>query len=60
MITGLEVKKHLISMVSPERIIEFGYNLGLCKGMSVLDLCCGYGEMLRLWSEAFKITGTLC
>jgi len=45
-------------MVSIERIIELGYNINLNKNKTVLDLCCGYGEMLKLWSEAFEIKGT--
>lgn len=53
-----EERKHLISMVPIERIVELGYNIDLNKDKTVLDLCCGYGEMLKLWSEAFGIKGT--
>jgi SAM-dependent methyltransferase len=57
-ISACEDRKHLISMVPIERIVELGYNIGLDKNKNVLDLCCGYGEMLKLWSEAFGIKGT--
>jgi ubiquinone/menaquinone biosynthesis C-methylase UbiE len=53
----LEESKHFISMVSAERVIELGYNLGLDENSTVLDLCCGFGETLKLWSEAFGISG---
>lgn len=43
-----EERKHLISMVPIECIIELGYNISLNKDETVLDLCCGYGEMLNL------------
>jgi SAM-dependent methyltransferase len=57
-ISTCESRKYLISMVPLECIVELGYNIGLNKNKTVLDLCCGYGEMLRLWSEAFGIRGT--
>jgi len=57
-LNACEERKYLISMVSIERIIELGYNIGLNESKTVLDLCCGYGEMLKLWSEAFGIKGT--
>jgi len=37
--------------------VEFGWQIGLNEITSVLDLCCGYGEMLKLWNEAFSING---
>ncbi|MDD4494696.1 MAG: methyltransferase domain-containing protein [Eubacteriales bacterium] len=52
-----EESKYLISMVPVERVIEFGWQIGLNDSTSMLDFCCGYGEMLKLWSEAFNITG---
>jgi SAM-dependent methyltransferase len=52
-----EESKYLISMTPVEKIVEVGYNLDLCEQTRVLDLCCGYGEMLKIWSEAFGILG---
>ena len=52
-----EEGKYLINMVSLERIVELGYSLGLSKNSRVLDLGCGYGTMLKIWSEAFGING---
>lgn len=49
---------HLISMVSVEELLRFGYELGLKEGDTVLDLCCGYGTLLKVWNEAFRICGT--
>ena len=54
-ISGCEERKYLISMVPIERIVELGYNLGLDKNKSVLDLCCGYGTMLKVWNEACRV-----
>lgn len=39
----LEDNAHLISMVSVEELMRFGYEIGLKSGDTVLDLCCGYG-----------------
>ena len=47
----------LISMVSVEELIRFGYSIGLNENSRVLDLCCGYGTLLKIWSEAFGISG---
>lgn len=48
---------HLISMVSVDEIIRFGYSCGLHGQSKVLDLCCGYGTVLKIWREAFGISG---
>ena len=45
-------------MVSVEELLRFGYELGLKEGDTVLDLCCGYGTLLKVWNEAFRICGT--
>jgi ubiquinone/menaquinone biosynthesis C-methylase UbiE len=52
-----EESKHLISMVSVDEIIRFGYSMGLNEQSKVLDLCCGYGTVLKIWNEAFSISG---
>ncbi len=54
----LEDNAHLISMVPVEELMRFGYELGLQEGDTVLDLCCGYGTLLKVWNEAFRICGT--
>lgn len=50
--------KYLISMTPADKLIEAGIVLGLNEKSNVLDLCCGYGEMLKLWAESFNIKGT--
>ncbi len=56
-VSMLEDNAHLISMVPVEELLRFGYELGLKENMKVLDLCCGYGTVLKVWSEAFGIEG---
>ena len=58
MIHDIESSQHLISMTPVEKIVEIGYTAGMNPDSSVLDLCCGYGEMLKIWNEAFGIQGT--
>ncbi|MBQ3598379.1 MAG: class I SAM-dependent methyltransferase, partial [Clostridia bacterium] len=48
---------YLISMVPVEELLRFGYEIGLNEKSKVLDLCCGYGTVLKIWSEAFGISG---
>lgn len=57
-IYDIESSQHLISMTPAEKIVEIGYTAGMNSYSSVLDLCCGYGEMLKIWHEAFGIRGT--
>lgn len=57
LIKKLQENEHLISMTPIERIVEIGYSAGMNSGSAVLDLCCGYGEMLKIWHEAFDIRG---
>ena len=54
----LEDNAHLISMVSVEELMRSGYEIGLKSGDTVLDLCCGYGTLLKVWNRAFHICGT--
>lgn len=54
----MEDNAHLISMVSVEELMRFGYEIGLKSGDTVLDLCCGYGTLLKVWNSAFHICGT--
>jgi len=53
----IEDNAHLISMVPVEELLRFGYEIGLNQNSRVLDLCCGYGTLLKVWSEAFGISG---
>ena len=53
----VEDNAHLISMVPVEELVRFGYEIGLNENCKVLDLCCGYGTLLKVWSETFGITG---
>ncbi len=57
-INSIESSQHLISMTPVEKVVEIGYTAGMNSNSSVLDLCCGYGEMLKIWNEAFGIKGT--
>ena len=58
LIKKLKESEYLVSMTPVERIVEIGYLAGMNPGSAVLDLCCGYGEMLKIWYEAFGIRGT--
>jgi ubiquinone/menaquinone biosynthesis C-methylase UbiE len=53
-----EANSYIINMISVEDIVKTGFSLGLSDNTTVLDLCCGYGEMLKIWSETFGIHGT--
>jgi len=57
MLCVMEDNAHLISMVPAQELLRFGYEIGLTPGMKVLDLCCGYGTLLKIWCEAFDISG---
>ncbi len=48
---------YLISMTPYNSIVEAGHIMELNSNSTVLDLCCGYGEMLRIWNEHFNIHG---
>lgn len=56
-VSMIEDNAHLISMVPVEEILRLGYEIGLNENTKVLDLCCGYGTVLKVWSEAFGIEG---
>jgi cyclopropane fatty-acyl-phospholipid synthase-like methyltransferase len=56
-IKKIEDNKHLISMVSVDELVRFGYEAELNENSKVLDLCCGFGTVLKVWSEAFGISG---
>lgn len=54
----LEDSRYLLSMVSVDELLRFGFSMGLSAESKVLDLCCGYGTVLKIWHEAFGIRGT--
>lgn len=52
-----EESGYLISMTPLEKLVQIGYDAGMNAHSTVLDLCCGYGEMLKIWHEAFGVHG---
>ncbi|NLZ45981.1 MAG: class I SAM-dependent methyltransferase [Clostridiales bacterium] len=44
-------------MTPLDKIVEIGFTSGMNQDSFVLDLCCGYGEMLKVWHQAFGIKG---
>ena len=54
---NIKENNYLISMTPRNSIIEAGYVIGLNNNSNVLDLCCGYGEMLKIWNEQFGAKG---
>ena len=53
----IDIREHSINMLPVESYFEIGSVLGLNESSHVLDLCCGYGEMLRLFSKYFRSFG---
>lgn len=47
----------LVNPISAEKLLRVGQVAGLGPGQRVIDFGCGYGEMLRLWGEAYGING---
>lgn len=56
-LSWIEDNAYLIGMVPVEELLRLGYEIDLSKETKVLDLCCGYGTLLKVWNEAFGITG---
>jgi SAM-dependent methyltransferase len=56
-LTKFEDEKFFVNMVSVDDIIRFGCSIGLNENSHVLDLCCGYGTMLKIWNNVFKVSG---
>lgn len=52
-------ERHLeiVNPISPEKLLYAGQVMKLQRGQRVIDFGCGYGETLRLWGEAFGISG---
>ncbi|GIH17440.1 class I SAM-dependent methyltransferase [Rugosimonospora africana] len=53
-----ESSHRVLNPVTPEKIALLGDAIRCGAGMSVLDLCCGKGEMLSTWARDHGITGT--
>lgn len=53
-----EEHMELINPSTPEKIIKIGTMSGLCEGTKVIEIGCGFGEVLKLWGINFGISGT--
>ena len=47
----------LVNPISAEKLLRIGQVMGLQPGQRVIDFGCGFGEMLRLWGEAYGVNG---
>ena len=47
----------IINPFTPEKLATLGRAIGLRTGQSILDLCCGKGEMLATWARDHAISG---
>ncbi|WP_246149523.1 SAM-dependent methyltransferase [Nonomuraea turkmeniaca] len=53
-----ESSHRILDPYTPEKLATLGSAIRLRPGASVLDLCCGKGEMLATWARDHGITGT--
>jgi len=53
----IDDSSYLISMASVENIIEMGRFLKFNENSKILDLCCGYGTMLKILCQEYNING---
>ncbi|MGP3960261.1 SAM-dependent methyltransferase [Nonomuraea sp. 3N208] len=53
-----EHSHRILDPYTPEKLATLGAAIGLRPGASVLDLCCGKGEMLATWARDHGVTGT--
>jgi cyclopropane fatty-acyl-phospholipid synthase-like methyltransferase len=53
-----ESSHRILNPFTSEKLATLGAAVGLRAGMSLLDLCCGRGEMLSSWARDHGITGT--
>jgi cyclopropane fatty-acyl-phospholipid synthase-like methyltransferase len=56
-IEKIDESNHLVSMTPVKKIIELGYILEFNENTKILDLCCGYGTMLKILCQAYEING---
>lgn len=52
-----ESSHRIINPLTPEKLATLGAAIGLRPGQTLLDLCCGKGEMLATWARDHGITG---
>lgn len=53
-----ESSHRVLNPIDEAKLATLGSVLGLRSGQSMLDLCCGKGEMLSTWSRDYGVTGT--
>ena len=53
-----ESSHRIVNPLDPVKLATLGAVIGLRDGLTMLDLCCGKGEMLSTWSRDHGITGT--
>ncbi|MEV4113367.1 methyltransferase domain-containing protein [Nonomuraea sp. NPDC049695] len=53
-----ESSHRILNPFTPDKLATLGAAIGLRKGASVLDLCCGKGELLSTWARDHGVTGT--
>jgi SAM-dependent methyltransferase len=53
-----EASHRILNPIDAPKLATLGAAIGLRTGMSLLDLCCGKGEMLSTWARDHQITGT--
>jgi SAM-dependent methyltransferase len=53
-----EHSHRILNPFTPEKLNTLGNAIGLRPGASILDLCCGKGELLCTWARDHGITGT--
>jgi SAM-dependent methyltransferase len=52
-----ESSHRILDPFTPEKFATLGAAIGLRAGATVLDLCCGKGEMLAGWARDHRVTG---
>ncbi|MEV0237400.1 class I SAM-dependent methyltransferase [Nonomuraea sp. NPDC050786] len=53
-----ESSHRVLNPITPDKLATLGAAIGLRPGASVLDLCCGKGELLSTWARDHGVTGT--
>lgn len=53
-----ESSHRILNPLTPAKLATLGGAIGLRTGTSILDLCCGKGEMLCAWARDHGTTGT--
>jgi SAM-dependent methyltransferase len=53
-----EHSHRILNPFTPEKLATLGEAIGLRPGRSILDLCCGKGELLSTWARDHRIVGT--